>query len=99
MNLAEWRGWWRSTGEQQLGELLDESWDPFTDPEFRRSAESRLAELARFLHEGATAIDVRVFLSDLRHARWPERTGRKWTTRDRRVAEKVVHWYHASTGE
>jgi hypothetical protein len=99
VNLAEWRDWWRRSGEQQLRDLLRENWDPFEDPEFRASAEERLVDLARRLHEGATVVDVRVFLSDLRHTRWPERIGRKWMTRDRRVAEKIVSWYHGATGE
>jgi hypothetical protein len=99
MNLAEWRVWWQSSGEEQLRQLLQDNWDPFADPDFRRSVENRVADLARRLHEGATVVDVRVFLSDLRHTRWPERGGRKWATRDRRVAEKIVGWYHGATGE
>jgi hypothetical protein len=43
--------------------------------------------------------DVKAFLTALRHTRWPERMGRKWMTRDRRVAEKVVSWYRDATGE
>jgi hypothetical protein len=93
VNLAEWRAWWRETGEEQLDELLREHWDPFADEEFRAAAGDQVAQLARRLHEGANVVDVRVFLTDLRHTRWPERIGRKWTTRDRRVAEKVVAWY------
>jgi hypothetical protein len=99
VNLAEWRAWWRRSGERQLRHLLRSNWDPFEDPEFEASVNNSLLDLARRLHEGATATDVRVFLSDLRHTRWPERAGRKWSTRDRRVAEKVVVWYRESTGE
>jgi hypothetical protein len=99
MNLAEWRTWWRETGEEQLQDLLSDNWDPFADAEFRASARERVFQLARRLHEGATVVDVRVFLTDLRHTRRPERIGRKWMTRDRRVAEKVVAWYRGSTGE
>ena len=99
MQLAEWRAWWRTAGERELQKLLDASWDPYADPNFRGSADARLFELARRLHEGATVVDVRVFLSDLRQTGWPTRIGRKWMTRDRRVAEKVVSWYHSSTGE
>jgi hypothetical protein len=99
VNLAECRGWWRESGHRELRDLLTENWDPFSDAGFRAAAEERLVDLARRLHEGADVVDVRVFLSDLRHTRWPERMGRKWMTRDRRVAEKVVGWYHASTGE
>jgi hypothetical protein len=99
MHLAEWREWWRTTGEPELQGLLGASWDPYADQDFRGAADARLFELARRLHEGANVVDVRVFLSDLRHMRWPERIGRKWMTRDRRVAEKVVSWYHHSTGE
>ena len=92
MDLAEWRAWWRETGEEQLDELLRENWDPFADEEFQAAAVDRVTQLARRLHEGATVVDVRVFLTDLRHTRWPERIGRTWMTRDRRVAEKVVAW-------
>jgi hypothetical protein len=99
MNLVEWRAWWRDSGEEQLENLLRENWDPFADPAFVASSANRLADLARRLHEGATVVDVRLFLSDLRHTQWPNRTGRKWTTRDRRVADKVVDWYHGATGE
>lgn len=99
MNLAEWRVWWRDSGEEQLAELLRENWDPFADRAFAAVAANRLTELARRLHEGATVVDVRVFLSDLRNTHWPNRTGRKWTSRDRRVAEKVVVWYQNATGE
>ena len=99
MNLAEWRAWWRRSGENQLRHLLRRNWDPFEDPDFEAAAEDQLVDLVRLLHEGATVVDVRVFLSDLRRTRWPERQGRKWTTRDRRVAEKVVIWYRDSTGE
>jgi hypothetical protein len=99
LNLEEWRRWWRDGGEEQLDELLGEHWDPFDDAGFRASATEDVARLARRLHEGANVVDVRVFLTDLRHTRWPERIGRKWTTRDRRVAEKVVAWYHAASGE
>ena len=99
MLLAEWREWWRRSGEQELASLLEEWWDPFGDEEFRAATGARLFNLARLLHEGATVVDVRIFLSELRNTRWPARVGRKWTTRDRRVAEKVVRWYHAATGE
>src|SRR5437899_3022071 len=88
VNLAEWRNWWRRSGEQQLRHLLRKQWDPFEDPEFEASAGHKLRDLGRRLHEGATVVDVRVFLSELRNTRWPERRGRKWTTRDRRAAEK-----------
>ena len=86
-------------GERQLRELLATSWDAFGDPELRRAAEPRLVELARRLHEGATVVEVRLFLSDLRGTRWPERFGRRWANRDRRVAERIVGWYHVSAGE
>lgn len=99
MNLAEWLAWWRRSAERELKELLVESWDPFADPDFRSSAEARLVDLGRRLHEGATRVDVQVFLRDLRRTRWPRRTGRKGITRDRRVAEKVLAWYHDATGE
>jgi hypothetical protein len=88
-----------STDDRNRGHLLRSHWDPFEDADFEAVAESRLLDLARLLHEGATVVDVRIFLSDLRRARWPERQGRKWTTRDRRVAEKVVIWYRDSAGE
>ena len=99
MHLGEWLSWWRETGEEQLHDLLRESWDPYADDDFRAAARDRVAQLGRRLHEGATVVDVRVFLTDLRHTRWPERMGRKWMTRDRCVAEKVVSWYRQATGE
>ena len=99
MLLAEWRAWWKSSGADQLSNLLRENWDPFGDSSFRTYAEERLFDLARSLHEGATLVDVQVFLHDLRRSHWPERTGRKWTSRDRAVATKVVAWYREATGE
>jgi hypothetical protein len=99
VHLAEWRAWWREAGEEQLHDLLRENWDPFSDDEFRAAAGERVAHLARRLHEGANVVDVKAFLTDFRRTRWPERIGRKWMTRDRRVAEKVVAWYHDATGE
>jgi hypothetical protein len=99
VNLAEWRRWWRDGGEEELHELLQENWDPFGDAEFRASTADEIARLARHLHEGAGVVDVRVFLTGLRHTKWPERIGRKWMTPDRRVAEKLVSWYRGATGE
>lgn len=97
--LAEWRKWWKTSGQRELRELLADNWDPFADEGFRREADDQLAALARHLHEGATLLDVQVFLHDLRRSRWPERMGRKWTGRDRAVAKKVVEWYRTVTGE
>jgi len=68
MLLAEWRAWWKTSGAEQLGDLLHENWDPFEDACFRADAEERLFALARMLHEGATLVDVRVFLHDLRRS-------------------------------
>lgn len=99
MQLGEWRAWWKSSGEQQLSDLLRESWDPFGDDSFRVDTQDQLVLLARSLHEGATRIDVQAFLRGLRRTRWPERLGRKWTARDRAVAKKVVAWYQDVTGE
>ncbi|SRR6266536_4595093 len=99
MNLVEWRNWWRRSGEKQLRHLLRSNWDPFEDPGFEAETEPRLVDLGRRLHEGAGVVDVRVFLSDLRRTRWPERHGRKWMSRDRRVAERLVVWYHETTRE
>jgi len=99
MLLGEWRAWWKASGEEQLERLLRENWDPFHDASFRVDAQERLFALARNLHEGATLVDVQAFLHDLRRARWPERMGRKWTSRDRAVARKVVAWYREATGE
>jgi hypothetical protein len=99
MLLGEWRAWWKASGEQQLRDLLRENWDPFADPSFRVAAEDQLLPLARRLHEGATLVDVQTFLHDLRRTRWPERMGRKWTSRDRAVARKVVAWYRDATDE
>jgi hypothetical protein len=99
VNLGEWLTWWRRSGERELTELLAERWDPFADPDFQLSAEKRVVDLGRKLHEGAGRVDVQAFLQDWRHTRWPRRTGRKWTTRDRRTAENVLAWYHDATGE
>jgi hypothetical protein len=99
VNLGEWHAWWRNSGEKQLQHLLRKTWDPFADSDFEASTHDRLVDLARLLHEGAAVVDVRIFLSELRRTRWPDREGRKWVTRDRRVAEKVVIWYRDSTGE
>jgi len=99
VNLVEWQSWWQHAGERQLLHLLRKEWDPFEDAEFQASSSGSLVKLARHLHEGASTVDVRIFLSELRNARWPERQGRKWTTRDRRVAEKIVIWYRDSAGE
>ncbi len=99
MLLAEWRAWWKRSGAEQLRDLLRESWDPFEDAGFRAEAEDRLLALGRTLHEGASLVDVQVFLHDLRRSRWPERMGRKWTSRDRAVARKVLGWYREATGE
>jgi hypothetical protein len=99
MLLAEWRKWWETSGEQQLSDLLRENWDPFEDESFRAQAQEQLLPLARQLHEGATLVDVQVFLNDLRRTQWPRRTGRKWTSRDRSVAKKIVAWYREATGE
>jgi hypothetical protein len=49
--------------------------------------------LAQRLREGATAVDLRLMLADLRREVQGERFGRKWATRDGRVAEKIVVWY------
>jgi hypothetical protein len=99
MLLGEWRAWWKESGAQELDDLLSENWDPFADAEFRVAAAERLQVLGRRLHEGATLVDVHTFLHDLRRTRWPERWGRKWTSRDRAVAGKVVAWYWNATGE
>jgi hypothetical protein len=99
MNLGEWLTWWRRSGERQLRHLLRSNWDPFEVPGFENAVEESLNLLGRRLHEGATAVDVRAFLSDLRQTRWPDRTGRKWSNRDRRTAERIVVWYHEATGE
>jgi hypothetical protein len=99
MLLGEWRAWWKESGNQGLEDLLSESWDPFADAEFRIAAAERLQVLGRRLHEGATLVDVQTFLHDLRRTRWPERMGRRWTSRDRAVARKVVAWYRDATGE
>ncbi len=99
MLLAEWRAWWSDSGREQLRDLLLESWDPFADAGFRLEADPELALLARHLHEGAGLVDVQVFLGALRRTRWPDRIGRKWTSRDRAVARKVVDWYREATGE
>lgn len=50
-------------------------------------------------NEGATLVAVHTFLHDLRRTRWPERMGRKWTSRDRAVARKVLAWYRDATDE
>jgi hypothetical protein len=97
--LAEWRAWWNAVGRRQLSNLLSESWDPFADTTFWDEVSARVDALGRRLHEGASDLDVHVFLHDLRHTRWPNRTGRKWTSRDRAVARKVVAWYREATGE
>ena len=99
MLLVEWRAWWKTSGAQQLSRLLQENWDPYQDASFRAEAEARLFTLARHLHEGAILVDVQHFLHDLRRSRWPERMGRKWKSRDRAVAKKVVAWYREATGE
>jgi hypothetical protein len=99
MQLGEWREWWKSSGERQLYELLYESWDPFQDDSFRLDTQDQLVVLARNLHEGANRIDVQAFLHDLRRTQWPNRVGRKWTTRDRVAAGKVLAWYREVTGE
>jgi hypothetical protein len=98
MNLAEWFAWWNRTGERQLGLLLAKDWEPFKDPDFRQTSESRLIELGRKLHEGATRVDVQVYLQDLRSPRWPG-ASRKWATRDRRTAERIIVWYREATQE
>jgi hypothetical protein len=97
--LAEWRSWWKNAGEAQLSGLLQENWDPFEDESFRADAEPKLFILARRLHQGADLVETQDFLHDLRRSRWPERMGRKWHSRDRAVAEKVVTWYREATGE
>ena len=99
MLLSEWRSWWKTSGEAQLSGLLQENWDPFQDENFREDAEPELFILARRLHEGAGLVDIQDFLHDLRRGRWPERMGRKWRSRDRAVAKKVVAWYRGATGE
>jgi hypothetical protein len=99
MLLGEWREWWETSGEQQLSDLLRENWDPFEDEGFRVQAQEQLLPLAKQLHEGATRVDVQVFLHDLRTTQWPKRVGRKWTSRDRSVAKKIVAWYQEATGE
>jgi hypothetical protein len=99
MQLGEWHEWWKRSGARQLDELLHQSWDPFQDDSFRLDTQDQLVVLARNLHEGATRIDVQAFLHDLRRTQWPDRVGRKWTTRDRVVAEKVLAWYREVTGE
>jgi hypothetical protein len=99
MLLGEWRAWWKKVGREQLVALLSEAWDPFADAAFRHEAEGQLDALGKLLHEGANALDVMLFLHDLRHTRWPERMGRKWASRDRAVARKVFAWYVAATGE
>jgi hypothetical protein len=97
--LAEWRTWWNSIGRQQLSDLLSTSWDPFADASFRDHVTPQIDALGRRLHEGASALDVQVFLRDLRHTKWPNRTGRKWGSRDRAVGRKVVDWYREATHE
>lgn len=99
MLLGEWLAWWKKIGRQQLFDLLSEAWDPLHDASFRDEVEARLDALGRLLHGGANALDVMIFLHDLRHTRWPERTGRKWIGRDRAVARKVFAWYLDATGE
>ncbi len=89
MLLGEWRAWWKASGEQQLRDLLRENWDPFADANFRLAADDQLLRLTRRLHEGATLVDVQVFLHELRRTQWPERMGRKWTSRDRAVARRL----------
>ena len=78
--------------------LLAKDWEPFKDPDFRREAEEQLVELGRKLREGATRVDVQDYLHELRSPRWPD-TGRKWTTRDRRTAERIIVWYREATQE
>ena len=97
--LGDWLTWWNGEGRRQLSDLLDESWDPFEDATFRIEAAERIDVLGRQLHEGADIVDVQSFLHDLRHTRWPDRWGRKWTSRDRAVAKRVVEWYRTATGE
>ena len=97
--LADWRSWWKTHGQGQLFDLLAESWDPFADTSFREDVHPQMDPLGRRLHEGANTLDVQVFLHDLRHTKWPNRTGRKWTSRDRAVGRKVVTWYREATGE
>jgi hypothetical protein len=99
MLLAEWRVWWEQTGKLELRDLLEVNWDPFSEPDFPDEVETELFALARHLHEGANVVDVRLRLSDIRNIRWPDRIGRKWATRDQRVAQKVVDWYGVATGE
>jgi hypothetical protein len=99
VNLIEWRSWWRRSGDEQLRHLLRKEWDPMEDPDFEDAVRPRLEDLGRQLHEGATAVDIRIYLSELRRERWPERQGRKWATRDRRTAERLSVWYHEATGE
>jgi hypothetical protein len=90
---------WNGVGRQQLSDLLSESWDPFADASFRDHVNPQIDALGRWLHEGASALDVQVFLHDLGHTKWPNRTGRKWASRDRAVGRKVVAWYREATGE
>ncbi len=97
--LGEWRAWWNAVGRRQLFDLLSESWDPFADATFRDEVGPQVDALGRRLHEGANALDVMTFLHDLRHTRWPNRTGGKWHSRDRAVARKVLAWYGEATGE
>jgi len=92
MNLAEWRDWWASSGARQLRHLLRKHWDVARDEPAVATDEFLLA-LAQRLREGASAVDVRVMLADLRRDVQGERFGRKWATRDSRAAEKIVVWY------
>lgn len=98
--LAEWRDWWARSGEQELRALLTANWDVLQDdPEAAQRFDDHLLPLARHLHEGATRLDVQVYLRDVRSQWQPSRYGRKWNRRDQRVSEKVFAWYRAATGE
>jgi hypothetical protein len=92
MQLAEWREWWTNSGARQLRHLLRKHWDVARDEPTIATDEFLLA-VAHRLREGATAVDVRLMLGDLRREVQGERFGRKWATRDGRVAEKIVVWY------
>lgn len=96
MHLEEWRKWWDRSGRDALGHLLRKHWDVARDnPEVM--ADDFLLDMAKRLRTGATAVELRSLLSEARREAQGDRIGRKWTTRDQRVAEKIFVWYVEAT--
>jgi hypothetical protein len=91
MRLDEWRTWWKRSGKRGLRRPLLKNWDVVGDNPALATDEFLLS-LARRLREDATASEIRGILSDFRQEVQGDRFGRKWATRDRRLAEKVFVW-------